>query len=80
MISVMTSDKAQIEEVFVYDKLDDARVTILRDYDLECARIDLEIAELHAKKTRIRYDRAFYAATGFKKEKGDPPLRAVSTK
>jgi hypothetical protein len=38
--------------------------TILRDYDLEIARLRQDIAESNARMAHMEYERALYAATG----------------
>jgi hypothetical protein len=38
--------------------------TILRDYDLEIARLRQDIAESNMRAAHMEYERALYAATG----------------
>ena len=54
---------------------------ILSDFDLENARLDLEIAELQQKKARNLYEKALYSATNSLPERvlNDKPtkIRAI---
>lgn len=61
-------------------RTEEERITVLRDYDLEEARLDVEIAELLAKKAQLHYSRAFFGATGSLEKQVIPPFRAVNYK
>lgn len=52
------------------------RDPILTDYDLETARIDVEIADLQRRRAANLYERQLYLCTGMRPDHAWSPVRS----